>query len=88
MPQWKPGKQRGEVVNVSFTVPINFSLNGEMPKKSTGKKFDELTEEDKAAMIKEYREKGVELEFNDKGGISLTMIKTDKGTANPVSSNQ
>lgn len=23
---WKPGKQRGEVVNVSYTVPINFKL--------------------------------------------------------------
>lgn len=27
MPQWKPGKQRGQNVNVSFTVPINFQLN-------------------------------------------------------------
>jgi protein TonB len=26
MPKWKPGKQRGEPVNVSFTVPINFVL--------------------------------------------------------------
>lgn len=26
MPPWKPGKQRGEPVNVSFTVPINFVL--------------------------------------------------------------
>lgn len=23
---WKPGKQRGKVVNVSYTVPINFKL--------------------------------------------------------------
>lgn len=27
MPQWKPGKQRGQNVNVSFVVPINFQLN-------------------------------------------------------------
>ncbi len=27
LPQWKPGKQRGQNVNVSFTVPINFQLN-------------------------------------------------------------
>ena len=27
MPQWKPGRQRGQNVNVSFTVPINFQLN-------------------------------------------------------------
>ncbi|HPF52000.1 MAG TPA: M56 family metallopeptidase [Draconibacterium sp.] len=26
LPQWKPGKQRGENVNVSYTVPINFVL--------------------------------------------------------------
>ena len=26
MPKWKPGKQRGQYVNVSFTVPINFQL--------------------------------------------------------------
>lgn len=26
LPKWKPGKQRGEPVNVSYTVPINFVL--------------------------------------------------------------
>ena len=26
MPKWKPGKQRGKAVKVSFTVPINFQL--------------------------------------------------------------
>ncbi|NOR76200.1 MAG: TonB family protein [Draconibacterium sp.] len=26
LPKWKPGKQRGQAVNVSFTVPINFVL--------------------------------------------------------------
>ena len=26
MPQWKPGRQRGKNVNVSFTIPINFQL--------------------------------------------------------------
>ena len=26
MPQWKPGRQRGQNVNVSFTIPINFQL--------------------------------------------------------------
>ncbi|MBQ9288452.1 MAG: energy transducer TonB [Bacteroidaceae bacterium] len=26
MPKWKPGKQRGEVVNVNFTMPISFRL--------------------------------------------------------------
>lgn len=27
LPKWKPGKQRGKAVKVSFTVPINFVLN-------------------------------------------------------------
>jgi TonB family protein len=26
LPKWKPGKQRGEAVNVSYTIPINFAL--------------------------------------------------------------
>ncbi len=26
LPEWKPGKQRGKAVNVSYTVPINFVL--------------------------------------------------------------
>ncbi len=27
LPQWKPGKQRGQAVNVNYTVPINFVLD-------------------------------------------------------------
>lgn len=27
MPKWKPGKQRGQEVRVSYTLPINFALN-------------------------------------------------------------
>jgi hypothetical protein len=26
LPKWKPGKQRGKPVRVSYTVPINFQL--------------------------------------------------------------
>ena len=26
MPKWKPGKQRGKAVKVSYIVPINFKL--------------------------------------------------------------
>lgn len=29
MPTWKPGTQRGEAVNVHFTIPIQFSLSGD-----------------------------------------------------------
>ncbi len=28
MPNWKPGKQRGQSVNVSYNLPINFKLDG------------------------------------------------------------
>lgn len=28
MPKWKPGKQNGKVVNVKYTVPISFRLDG------------------------------------------------------------
>jgi TonB family protein len=28
MPRWIPGKQKGTPVNVMFTLPVNFSLNG------------------------------------------------------------
>ena len=27
MPAWKPGTQKGEAVNVHFTIPIQFSLS-------------------------------------------------------------
>lgn len=29
MPKWKPGKQRGEVVRVKYTIPIMYSLDNE-----------------------------------------------------------
>ena len=33
MPNWKPGKQRGQAVNVRFTVPVTFRLSGPEPTK-------------------------------------------------------
>ena len=35
MPNWKPGKQRGQAVNVRFTVPVTFRLSGPEPAKPT-----------------------------------------------------
>lgn len=35
LPTWKPGKQKGEAVNVSYTVPINFVLEGDTKKSNT-----------------------------------------------------
>ena len=41
MPKWKPGKQRGEAVNVKFTVPVAFRLTGpELPKAEEVKQSD------------------------------------------------
>ena len=41
MPKWKPGKQRGEAVNVKFTVPVAFRLSGpELPKAEEVKQSD------------------------------------------------
>ena len=31
MPKWKPGKQRGEAVNVKYTIPVMFRLSNEAP---------------------------------------------------------
>lgn len=37
LPKWQPGKQRGQFVKVSYTVPISFALNGgeSAPKQET-----------------------------------------------------
>jgi len=41
MPQWKPGKQRGQNVNVRYTLPIVFSLNNTPPTEEERKAFQE-----------------------------------------------
>jgi TonB family protein len=35
MPAWKPGKQKGKAVDVSFTVPVAFALSDDKPTEST-----------------------------------------------------
>ena len=42
MPKWKPGKQRGETVNVKFTVPVAFRLTGPEPAKAEEIKQSDL----------------------------------------------
>ncbi len=44
MPKWKPGKQRGETVNVRFTVPVAFRLTGPEPAKAEEIKQSDLEE--------------------------------------------
>ena len=36
LPLWKPGRQRGQAVDVSFTIPVNFSLPEGAPQKAEG----------------------------------------------------
>jgi TonB family protein len=44
MPDWKPGKQHGEAVDVAFTIPIQFTLDGEKAKKEEKNAFIEVEE--------------------------------------------
>ncbi|MDO4461158.1 MAG: M56 family metallopeptidase [Bacteroidia bacterium] len=41
LPRWEPGRQRGEAVAVSYTVPINFALPKEEKQESTAEKSQE-----------------------------------------------
>ena len=44
MPKWKPGKERGKFVRVSYTVPINFSLkNSSSPETQDGLNEEETS---------------------------------------------
>ncbi|MBK3515919.1 M56 family metallopeptidase [Carboxylicivirga marina] len=87
MPQWIPGKQRGKAVNVSYTVPINFSLNGgDDIKQQREKNKKKYTPEEQAQMIKANKEKGVDIIFNDDGSIASIVVDKN-GKATPVASN-
>lgn len=44
MPKWKPGMQRGQAVNVKFTVPVMFRLSGPEQPKAEEIKETELSE--------------------------------------------
>ena len=33
MPRWRPGKQKGQPVNVQYTLPVVFSLQGKVQEK-------------------------------------------------------
>lgn len=44
MPDWKPGKQHGEAVDVAYTIPIQFALDGEQAKTEENDTFEEVEE--------------------------------------------
>ena len=43
MPNWTPGKQKGEPVRVRFTLPVTFRLSGDAPKQAAEAKQPEAT---------------------------------------------
>ncbi len=50
MPDWMPGKQGGQAVNVSYNIPIKYKLDGEkVNKNDVIKKLDAFTDKDKSA---------------------------------------
>ncbi|WP_439183164.1 M56 family metallopeptidase [Carboxylicivirga taeanensis] len=80
MPQWTPGKQKGQTVNVSYTIPINFSLNGEEPEIKEGQrsvKIVNMTEEQRATAIKNIKSKGFGVKYNE-DRTKLVLSKDDQ----------
>jgi TonB family protein len=57
MPSWNPGKNNGKAVNVTYTLPLSFKLEGTEDKKNTQSKVKLPTESD--------------WEFAARGGIEL-----------------
>ena len=56
MPNWTPGKQKGETVNVRFRMPFVLKLNDDKPEKKKTKK--EIRQEKR--MLKEASKKGLD----------------------------
>jgi TonB family protein len=90
MPKWRPGKQRGKYVNVSYTVPINFVLNGddttsdEIITKKKGVDFKNMTEEQKNQIIEQFKQRGFEVSFKEDGSLSMKKVSTPNGSATPA----
>ncbi len=71
MPKWEPGLKQGEYVNVSFTIPINFSLgNGEQVK-------SKIKTEDKPYVLVDGNEMGYDefSKINPEQIESVTVLK-------------
>ena len=45
MPKWKPGKQKGEAVNVMYTLPVMFRLGGDADKKEASTQTEAKVDE-------------------------------------------
>jgi TonB family protein len=64
MPKWKPGKQRGKPVNVTYTIPIYYSINN-----------DELTDEEiKQSKILEEELKEFKYDFESNRNFRNSKI--------------
>lgn len=71
MPKWEPGKQRGEAVNVRFTVPVMFKLTGPEPPKA---------EEVKQSAMEEV----VVVAYDSKEDANPDLVSTKAGDAGAV----
>ncbi len=59
LPKWKPGKQKGKEVNVSYTIPVMFALDGGKSKETTSSvpaKINEKGEKEVFIVVEEMPE--------------------------------
>ena len=76
MPDWKPGKQRGQNVNVRFTLPIVFSLNNTPPTEEERKAFQERMKNMEPAVFPGGEEAYMKFLANN---IKYPVIAQEKG---------
>lgn len=74
MPNFVPGKQKGEAVNVSYTLPVSFKLSGPNPKTAIkdNEKFIKITSDMKPLFIVD----GVEFDKAAAGELKPDQIET------------
>jgi TonB family protein len=77
LPDWKPGKQKGEAVNVSYTVPVYFEL--EKPKHN--QTYLEL----RKAIAQSIKYPVVAQENNQQGVVDIWAIVAKDGTISNIS---
>ncbi len=56
LPTWKPGRQKGEAVSVSYTIPVSFALNRDQTKETTPPKTNEKGEKEVFIVVEQMPE--------------------------------
>ncbi len=80
MPEWTPGTQRGEAVNVKYTVPIKFSLDKKTDNKASVIKMENITSNKKPLFIVNGEKKSSD-EINSIDGNNIESISVIKDPA-------